>query len=213
MVRSNLPHSYQNLPKVDNCSYYAKVYWIQTFSSKFNFCCFFKLWVMLYTQLHPFTILPSCTKLELFIRVVYLYIFLQLWVMLDADSPDRPAAIPSTSKCTKAPRPLKSSHPSIPTFIHSRSLHPDTAPFASSSSATIIPQTRVLLRHPLPTRHPEPEIIGAKIPPLLHLTQARNLSGELSRCLISFIISPLERPLPSAIPAMSDSTPSTDGSV
>ena len=146
---------------------------------------------------------------------LYICIFLlQLWVMLDADSPDRPAAIPSTSKCTKAPRPLKSSHPSIPTFIHSRSLHPDTAPFASSSSATIIPQTQVLLRHPLPTRHPEPEIIGAKIPPLLHLTQARNLSGELSRCLISFIISPLERPLPSAIPAMSDTTPeSTDDSV
>ena len=41
MDKSNLPHSYQNLPTVDNCLHYAKMYWIQTFSSKFNLCCFF----------------------------------------------------------------------------------------------------------------------------------------------------------------------------
>ena len=118
--------------------------------------------------------------------------------MLDADSPDRPAAIPSTSECTKAPRPLKSSHPSIPSFIHSPSLHPDTAPFASSSSATIIPENCFVIRFLLKVIL-SPKLLGQRYLSSISHKPAICL-GELSRCLISFIISRHGRELPSAIP-------------
>ena len=110
----------------------------------------------------------------------------------------------------KPPWPPKSSHPSIPSFIHCPHLPPDTAP----------------LQHPRP--HPtirrkcfvtgflvkcaQPGIIGGKDTSSISREPAICL-GELSRCLISFIIRRLERAEPTAIPAMSDSTPSTDGSV
>ena len=105
-----------------------------------------------------------------------------------------------------AQKPLKSSHPSIPSFIHSQSLHPDTAPLCIAfSSATIMTSASSSTS----SSDPEPEIIGAKIPsaPLSSISHKPAIClGELSRCLISFIISWLERPEPSAILAKSDTT-------
>ena len=131
-------------------------------------------------------------------------------LMLDVDSHDRPPAIPCRRECTKAPPAAE-----IFASIYSE-LHPLPAP---SSRHRPLPHPRP---HPTIRRKcfvtgflvkcAQPGIIGGKDTSSISREPAICL-GELSRCLISFIISRLERAEPTAIPAMSDSTPSTDGSV
>ena len=107
--------------------------------------------------------------------------------MLDVDSHDRPPAIPCRRECTKAPLAAE-----IFASIYSE-LHPLPAP---SSRHRPLPHPRP---HPTIRRKcfvtgflvkcAQPGIIGGKDTSSISREPAICL-GELSRCLISFIISP-----------------------
>ena len=90
----------------------------------------------------------------------------------------------------KPPWPPKSSHPSIPSFIHCPHLPPDTAPcvllvlIRQLDEAAWKCFVTVFL-----VKCAQPGIIGGKDTSSISREPAICL-GELSRCLISFIISP-----------------------